>query len=481
MNKILPFLVIVILLLITVFVFIIRKNKPSDKPEVFAVGKEYKYTKDEAEKVCKEYGAEVATSAQLQDAFDKGADWCFTGWVSDSDQAKYPIQNPRDGCAGQPSIVSYNPPASKEDDKIRAGVNCYGVKPPLPRFMSSSEVRDFNSLNQSWKESETECTKDDEEACKNFKKRGVKKAYKKCVNGLIEPTCTLECENCYENIGNTCVLSGCLTDDEDACKDLKNKEGVAKAYKKCVNCKLEDSCTVECDKGYYSNGECIKCEKDEVCKDFLNEKGEYKEGIKSAYKKCFTDTGILASVCTVTCNQGYQLELDNTCRQIPRLTCGPGCETCTGNEICEKCYPGLKLINGECVFNALDPHWTLNETGAACHCSTPGCNNSWGCYYNNPGVSGYNYGATYGCQIDANNLENYYRNVQGLPPIIYGIPAITSKGSSWAKIPYEKVPRDENGNYYLPEELRQLIKDNCRANIICAADGYGNCTNVVFY
>jgi hypothetical protein len=114
-----------------------------DEEEVFAVGKEYNYTKNDAENVCKKYGAKVATSTQLQDAFNKGADWCFAGWVSDSDQVMYPNQYPRTGCGTeQPSVVSY----TKQDGE--AGVNCYGKKPDFSE--SVKEIRQFNEPNNFW-------------------------------------------------------------------------------------------------------------------------------------------------------------------------------------------------------------------------------------------------------------------------------------------------------------------------------------------
>ena len=99
--------------------------------QTFWVGPGYDYTKDQAPQVCAKYGAQVANSNQLQEAFKYGADWCASGWVSDSDYAMYPITT-RGGVAGcgrgSPSIVTWTP------DTNKAGVNCYGPKPSIDDY-----------------------------------------------------------------------------------------------------------------------------------------------------------------------------------------------------------------------------------------------------------------------------------------------------------------------------------------------------------
>jgi hypothetical protein len=94
--------------------------------QVFAVGPGYDVSRDDADKICAKYGAKVATTAQVQEAQKNGADWCFTGWVADSNRAFYPItQNVMPGCGGSPGLQSWTPPFNK------AGVNCYGPKPTI--------------------------------------------------------------------------------------------------------------------------------------------------------------------------------------------------------------------------------------------------------------------------------------------------------------------------------------------------------------
>lgn len=109
-------------------------SKNPGPTQVFAVsgpgGQSYKYTKDKSQQVCAEYGAQVATSNQLVEALEKGADWCFTGWVSDSNTPQYPITTSTGpGCGnGRSGIQSW--PTS--DGK--AGVNCYGPKPGIDDY-----------------------------------------------------------------------------------------------------------------------------------------------------------------------------------------------------------------------------------------------------------------------------------------------------------------------------------------------------------
>jgi hypothetical protein len=98
--------------------------------QVFAVGPGYNYTQAEAPQVCTKYGAQLATSAQLQEAQTYGADWCFTGWVADSNNSMYPITtSTQGGCGnGTTGIINYNTPNNQ------AGVNCYGPKPGIDDY-----------------------------------------------------------------------------------------------------------------------------------------------------------------------------------------------------------------------------------------------------------------------------------------------------------------------------------------------------------
>lgn len=101
------------------------QTNPNTNNEVFYVGTDpYSTPQDQANNTCIALNAVVASSAQVQDAYNYGADWCATGWVSDN-SAIYPIQTPRPGCGNDsPGVMSYIP------SNRLAGVNCYGMKPP---------------------------------------------------------------------------------------------------------------------------------------------------------------------------------------------------------------------------------------------------------------------------------------------------------------------------------------------------------------
>ena len=116
-------------------------NKTTGEPQVFAVGPGYQYTRAEAPAVCAAYGAEVATTKQLEDAQRNGADWCFSGWVTEG-SGKWPItMNPIGGCGSRTGIIEWTP-----GDK--AGVNCYGPKPDIADPAASGKVFPFNQ--QMW-------------------------------------------------------------------------------------------------------------------------------------------------------------------------------------------------------------------------------------------------------------------------------------------------------------------------------------------
>ncbi len=97
--------------------------RPKDA-EVYIVGPGYDYSHEEAAGVCAKYGGQVATKADVESAWRAGANWCFTGWVSDQEEAIYPINEQTvSGCAGRPMVASWTPPFKK------AGVTCFGPKP----------------------------------------------------------------------------------------------------------------------------------------------------------------------------------------------------------------------------------------------------------------------------------------------------------------------------------------------------------------
>ena len=116
-------------------------------PEVFQVQAPtggYQIAQQDAAATCAIFGAQVATMAQLTQANQAGAEWCASGWVSDSSQPYYPITTLANvsGCgSGQsPVLETWMPPGNL------ANVNCYGVK-PVP---GTENVYPFNSTSWSF-------------------------------------------------------------------------------------------------------------------------------------------------------------------------------------------------------------------------------------------------------------------------------------------------------------------------------------------
>lgn len=116
------------------------------QPEVFYVSSGgYTTKQSDAESVCQTYGARVASTADLTAAQTMGADWCATGWVSDSTDAKYPISTSiQGGCGNGSTGVMTFTPGSKQ-----AGVNCFGKKPTqgaaLAKGVSAHNATNWNN------------------------------------------------------------------------------------------------------------------------------------------------------------------------------------------------------------------------------------------------------------------------------------------------------------------------------------------------
>ena len=102
--------------------------------EVFYVADNI-FSYDQAPAVCKAYGGELADYSQVEDAYNRGAEWCGYGWTAGG-VALFPTQEStwrklqlevdpakRISC-GRPGINGgYFDPATK------FGVNCYGIRP----------------------------------------------------------------------------------------------------------------------------------------------------------------------------------------------------------------------------------------------------------------------------------------------------------------------------------------------------------------
>jgi len=92
------------------------------------------YTYDDAEAVCKAYGARLATYSEVESAYRAGGEWCGYGW-SEGQMALYPTQKKswedlqkvegHEHDCGRPGVNG----GYIANPDVRFGVNCYGYKP----------------------------------------------------------------------------------------------------------------------------------------------------------------------------------------------------------------------------------------------------------------------------------------------------------------------------------------------------------------
>jgi hypothetical protein len=127
-------------------------NKPEKIPgaEVFNIANNL-YTYDDAQAICKSYGARLATYDDIEQAYNDGGEWCNYGW-SDNQMAFFPTQkatwenlqktkNHKNDC-GRPGING----GYFDNPNIRFGVNCYGKKPKPSQ--SELSMMEYNKNQQ---------------------------------------------------------------------------------------------------------------------------------------------------------------------------------------------------------------------------------------------------------------------------------------------------------------------------------------------
>jgi len=108
-------------------------SQPVQKDEVFNISNNL-YTYDDAQAICKAYGAKLANYDQIEDSYKKGAEWCNYGW-SANQMAFFPTQkstwsalqetdNNKNDC-GRPGVNG----GFFANPYLKFGVNCFGKKP----------------------------------------------------------------------------------------------------------------------------------------------------------------------------------------------------------------------------------------------------------------------------------------------------------------------------------------------------------------
>lgn len=103
--------------------------------QVFNIPGNY-YNYEDAKAICDAYGARLASYSEMEEAYNKGAEWCSYGW-SDNQMALFPTQKNtwrklqkvkgHENDCGRPGVNGGY--IDKSDTKY--GVNCYGNKPPM--------------------------------------------------------------------------------------------------------------------------------------------------------------------------------------------------------------------------------------------------------------------------------------------------------------------------------------------------------------
>lgn len=118
------------------------------KPQVFNIP-ENNYIYGDAQAVCKAYGSRLATYQEVEEAYNKGAEWCNYGW-SEGQMALFPTQQKtfnelqkikgHENDCGRPGVNG----GFIDNPKLRYGVNCYGYKPRINKV--EKELMETSSI-----------------------------------------------------------------------------------------------------------------------------------------------------------------------------------------------------------------------------------------------------------------------------------------------------------------------------------------------
>lgn len=127
-----------------------------------------KYTYEDSKAICNAYGARLATWKEIEDAYEKGGDWCGYGW-SDGQMALYPTQYNKwkelqkikghEHDCGRPGVNG----GYIANPNVRFGINCYGYKPEItpeeakmmantPLYPITKKELDFERKVDYWKQ-----------------------------------------------------------------------------------------------------------------------------------------------------------------------------------------------------------------------------------------------------------------------------------------------------------------------------------------
>jgi hypothetical protein len=140
--------------------------EPTKIEEVFHVGTN-KYTYKDSKEICKAYDSRLATYKEIEDAYNKGANWCAYGW-SEGQEAYFPTQSDifdklqkikgHEHDCGRPGVNG----GFIANPNIKFGVNCFGYKPEMTKtdyddmtnatlFPKTQDEADFDKNVNEWK------------------------------------------------------------------------------------------------------------------------------------------------------------------------------------------------------------------------------------------------------------------------------------------------------------------------------------------
>lgn len=111
------------------------ESSSGPKEEVFHIpGNDYVY--EDAKALCGAYNSRLATYNEVEDAYNKGGEWCSYGWSEDQ-LALYPTQKEtyeklqeiegHENDCGRPGVNG----GYISNKGVRFGVNCFGAKPKI--------------------------------------------------------------------------------------------------------------------------------------------------------------------------------------------------------------------------------------------------------------------------------------------------------------------------------------------------------------
>jgi hypothetical protein len=105
------------------------------RPQVYNIP-ENTYVYADAKALCTAYGSRLATYKEIEEAYNKGGEWCNYGW-SDGQMALFPTQQKtfdelqkiegHENDCGRPGVNG----GYMSNPALRFGVNCYGYKPRM--------------------------------------------------------------------------------------------------------------------------------------------------------------------------------------------------------------------------------------------------------------------------------------------------------------------------------------------------------------